>query len=345
MSRPRVSVVFATWNASHLLRYALESLRLGDCPDWEALVVGDHCTDDTEDVVRALGDDRIRFTNLERNSGQQATPTNVALGRARGDFVAFLNQDDLFLEHHLSINLDRMRRSDVGFVCSPYAEIPPEQRERIAAREVRVQVRGYAASGRFDPRRFHVASSWFVRRAVVERLGPWRVERQTFVTPSQDWLFRAWRRGVAIGCPREVSLIAIYSGARRDFLRERSSPEHDFVFREIVAGRALRPAFEAAVAASIARKQGRGPAESGVVPVRRRRRRDVRWLGRKLTRAFEAVAMRLGIHPNTARMILRHGGRGGYVRAINRFVGAAQELEASPPPEPAPATTDGSPSR
>lgn len=333
MSRPRVSVVVATYDASHLLRFALQSLLLGNWSDWEAIVVGDACTDDTEDVVRALGDDRIRFRNLERNSGQQATPTNVALGLVRGDYVAFLNQDDLYLEHHLAVNVERMRTGDAGWICCPYAEIPPEQLERIERREVVARVRGFAPSGRFDPRRFHVASSWFVRREVVERVGPWRVERQTFVTPSQDWLFRAYRKGIAIACPQEVSLIAIYSGERRGFLRRRDSPEHEFVFREIVAGKALRPAFERAIAASIEEKRGgqRAAAAAGAAP-RRVRRRGARWALRKLERGVEAFAIRFGVHPNALRMMLRYGGRGGYVREIVRRTGAFEQQSNGSPP-------------
>lgn len=324
MSRPRVSIVVATYNASHLLRYALESIRLGDFHDWEAVVVGDHCTDETESLVRDLGDERFRFLNLERNSGQQATPTNVALGLARGEFLAFLNQDDLYLDHHLSLNLERMQRVAADWICCPYAEIPPEQLERIDRREVVARVRGFAASGRFDPRRFHVASSWFMRRAVAERVGPWRVERQTYVTPSQDWLFRAWRKGVRIHCPSEVSLIAIYSGYRRNFLRERHTSEHDFVFRELIASRALRPSLERVLEASIADKRRRGSA-GGLAethdPPRPRRARGLRWIARKLSRAFESVSMLLGVHPNTARMILSHGGRGAYIRKLKQWTG------------------------
>lgn len=327
MSRPRVSVVLATYDASHLLRYALHSLLLGEWADWEAIVVGDACTDDTEAVVRAFGDDRIRFRNLERNSGQQATPTNAALGLVRGEFVAFLNQDDLFLERHLATNVERMRSGSAGWICCPYAEIPPEQLERIDRGEVVARVRGFAASGRFDPRRFHVASSWFIRREVVERVGPWRGERRTWVTPSQEWLFRAHRMGIPIACPQTISLIAIYTGERCDFLRRRESPEHDFVFREIVAGRALRPAFERAVAASIAEKRAGGraarrAARANPLAVAAIRRRGLRRVLRKLERVLESLIMRVGVHPNTLRMMLRYGGRGAYVREITRRTGA-----------------------
>ncbi|MHA7839135.1 MAG: glycosyltransferase family 2 protein [bacterium] len=338
MSRPRVSVVLATHDASHLLRYALQSLLLGEWTDWEAIVVGDACTDDTEAVVLGFGDDRIRFRNLEQNSGQQAAPTNVALGLVRGDFVAFLNQDDLYLEHHLATNLERMRSGSAGWICCPYAEIPPEQLERVDRGEIVARVRGFAPSGRFDPRRFHVASSWFIRREVVERVGPWRVERRTWVTPSQDWLFRAYRMGIPIACPQTISLIAIYSGERPGFLRRRDSPEHDFVFREIVAGRNLRPAFDRVVAASIAEKRAGGGARRAaradplaVHGMRRTaRRRGLRRALRKLERGMESVLMRCGVHPKALRMMLRYGSRGGYVREITRRTGAFARSSRGP---------------
>lgn len=316
MSRPQVSVIIATYNSSHLLRYALESLRFSDFQDWEAIVVGDHCTDDSEERVASLADERIRFLNLERNSGQQATPNNVGLGLARGTFISFLNHDDLFLPHHLVINLERMRSTDADLICCPYAEIQPGQLDRIDRRQVVARVRGFAPSGRFDPRRFHVASSWFMRREVIESVGPWRLERRTFVTPSQDWLFRAWRRGVRIHCPREISLIAIFSGERKNSYRERKCPEHDFVFREIVASDALRPALYEAVEASI-----RGE------PVQKRASRRPRWRRRlargrrRLHHALQSVLIRVGIHPNTPRMILRHGGRGGFIRHLKARTG------------------------
>ena len=94
---PLVSVVVATYNSSHLLRYALRSILLSDHWNLDVVVVGDHCTDDTPSVISSLADERIRFINLERNSGQQATPNNVGVAAARGEYIAFLNHDDVWL--------------------------------------------------------------------------------------------------------------------------------------------------------------------------------------------------------------------------------------------------------
>ena len=56
MSAPTVSIVAATYDSSHLLRHAIGSVLLQDFQDWELIVVGDCCTDDTEAVVAGFGD-------------------------------------------------------------------------------------------------------------------------------------------------------------------------------------------------------------------------------------------------------------------------------------------------
>ena len=306
MTAPRVSIVTATYNASHLLRHAIGSVLLQDFEDWELIVVGDCCTDDSEACVASFGDDRIRFVNLPSNSGQQATPNNRGVELARGDFLCFLNQDDLFLPHHLSSNLARLEQTGADLVLSTYADIQVEQPEAIGAGEIVAKGAGHELHGRFEPRTFHVASSWFMPRETAERVGPWRLERETWVTPSQDWLFRAWRRGVRIHCSEAVSLVAIFSSRRPGFFRQRVSPEHDFVFREVIAGDRLRAATQEAVASWIARRR------------RPRERKPIKRIRRWTRRRFDAGLACIGVHPDSVRLMREHPRRGAYVESLKR---------------------------
>ena len=136
MSQPEVSVILATYNASHLLRYALGSLLRQTHESWEAIVVGDCCTDDTEEMIASLNDPRIRFQNLPENSGQQARPNNVGCELARGEFLAFLNHDDFYLPEHLERALSRLKESESDLLISPVAEIPVEQSEGVERDEI-----------------------------------------------------------------------------------------------------------------------------------------------------------------------------------------------------------------
>lgn len=301
---PQISVVSATYNSSHLLAYALKALQRSTFEEWESIVVGDCCTDDTEDVVRALGDDRIRYINLGRNSGQQATPNNVGVALARGAYLAFLNQDDLFLPDHLALNVARLGDPNVDLVCSPYAEILPEQRTHLSDEQFCLQLEGLSPNGMFEPRRFHLASSWFMRRETADVVGPWQLEKKTFVTPSQDWLFRAWRCGVRISCPTEVSLVALYSGKREGAYLERVASEHAFIYDQIIGSTRLRPQFDAAVEAA-RQRQLRHSTPKHMRP----------W------RAAQHALARIGVHPNTPRLFIQHGGPGGYIRDLKKITG------------------------
>src|SRR3954464_8543569 len=99
---PRVSVIMATWNWSSVLPFSIGSVLGQDLDDFELLVVGDGCTDDSEAVVKGIGDPRVEWVNLPERSGHQSAPNNEGLRRARGEYVAYLGHDDLWLPHHLS---------------------------------------------------------------------------------------------------------------------------------------------------------------------------------------------------------------------------------------------------
>jgi glycosyltransferase involved in cell wall biosynthesis len=89
MEKPTLSIIIATYNRSHLLRHAIQSVLRSTFQDWELLVIGDACTDDSEACVLAFNDARIRFHNLPHNVGEQSGPNNVGTSMARGILSPF----------------------------------------------------------------------------------------------------------------------------------------------------------------------------------------------------------------------------------------------------------------
>ena len=85
---PLVSIILATYNRSPVLAHAIESVRRSTLTDWELIVVGDGCTDDTAAVVASFDDPRVTFINLPRNVGEQSGPNNEGLRLARGRYIA-----------------------------------------------------------------------------------------------------------------------------------------------------------------------------------------------------------------------------------------------------------------
>lgn len=100
---PRVTVVIATYNWSTVLPWSIGSVLRQSFTDFEVLVVGDGCTDDSEEVVTTIADPRVRWINLPLNHGHQYAPNNEGLARARGSIIAYLGHDDLWLPHHLEL--------------------------------------------------------------------------------------------------------------------------------------------------------------------------------------------------------------------------------------------------
>src|SRR6266446_6407030 len=99
---PSVSVIIPTYNWSSVLPYSIGSVLRQTFTELEVLVVGDGCTDDSEAVVGRIGDPRVKWINLPTNTGHQSEPNNEGLRQARGQFIAYLGHDDLWLPNHLS---------------------------------------------------------------------------------------------------------------------------------------------------------------------------------------------------------------------------------------------------
>src|SRR3954469_5228985 len=110
-SVPRVTVIIATYNWSNVLPYSIGSVLRQTFTDFELLVVGDGCTDDSEQVVASIDDPRVRWINLSANTRHQSGPNNEGLRQARGMLIAYLGHDDLWLPHHLEAHIKAIEES------------------------------------------------------------------------------------------------------------------------------------------------------------------------------------------------------------------------------------------
>ena len=98
---PRVTVIIPTYNWATVLPYSIGSVLDQTFADFELLVIGDGCTDESEQVVTAVDDPRVHWINLPVNTGHQTGPNTEGIRRARGAIVAHLGHDDLWLPRHL----------------------------------------------------------------------------------------------------------------------------------------------------------------------------------------------------------------------------------------------------
>jgi hypothetical protein len=226
---PSISIIIATYNRPSVLRYAIESVLRSDIGDWELIIIGDGCSEETGHLVATFDDPRIIFENLPENSGGQAVPNNRGLALARGTYVCFLNQDDMFFPDHLSKSLAHIEELQADFIWSPVILFHKSGRAAGPPDPMldEFQLDGVARSDSFEPDNFIIASSWFMTRAAADRVGPWHAESGSRVTPSQEWLFRASRSGIAMAFHPEPTLFCIHAGTRRLSYGKSVSPDHE----------------------------------------------------------------------------------------------------------------------
>ena len=162
---PIVTLIIPTYNSSSTLRLTLESALAQDLRDLEVWVVGDACTDKSEDVTLATRDARVHWVNLAVNSGGPAAPRNEGLTHARGRYIAYLGHDDLWFPDHLSGLVDALGSKEGDFGYSLGVCVGPQGVTR--AFTVAEQPERWARP--LSP------SNWLHRRDLIDRIGPWSV--------------------------------------------------------------------------------------------------------------------------------------------------------------------------
>jgi glycosyltransferase involved in cell wall biosynthesis len=103
---PIVTVVIPSHNRAHTVGAAIRSALDQDVDSLEVIVVDDGSVDDTETVVAAIGDPRVRYVRQEKAGANRAR--NRGIDEARGQFVALLDSDDSFLPGHLQESIENV---------------------------------------------------------------------------------------------------------------------------------------------------------------------------------------------------------------------------------------------
>ncbi|MDJ0689881.1 MAG: glycosyltransferase family 2 protein [Xenococcaceae cyanobacterium MO_188.B32] len=104
LEKPLVSVIIPTYNRGNLIGQTLDTVLGQSYQNLEIIIVDDGSTDNTEEVIKAIQDSRVRYINYQPNRGG-STARNIGIKNATGEYIAFLDSDDLWKLNKIDLQL------------------------------------------------------------------------------------------------------------------------------------------------------------------------------------------------------------------------------------------------
>lgn len=125
MTNPLVSIVTPCYNAKDTISQTILSVINQTYQNWELLVVDDCSTDNTAEIIAEYSgkDNRIKYFKTDVSSGSPSLPRNIGIENAKGEYIAFLDSDDIWFPNKLKQQIDFIKNHGYRFVYSDYEKI------------------------------------------------------------------------------------------------------------------------------------------------------------------------------------------------------------------------------
>lgn len=112
---PLVTIIMPTYNRAHYISETIRSIQAQTYTNWELFIMDDGSEDNTKAVVMSLNDERIRYYNDGR-IGITGILKNKAIRESKGEFITFMDSDDLLAPHKLDAQVKALLQNpDAGF--------------------------------------------------------------------------------------------------------------------------------------------------------------------------------------------------------------------------------------
>ena len=122
-----VSIIMPSWNTGEFITESIQSVLNQTYTNWELIIIDDCSSDDTDQIVESINDERIKYLKNEKNCGAALT-RNRGLREARGEWIAFLDSDDLWMPEKLEHQIDFMKKNGYSLSFTEYEKIDEDSK-------------------------------------------------------------------------------------------------------------------------------------------------------------------------------------------------------------------------
>jgi glycosyltransferase involved in cell wall biosynthesis len=176
---PFFSVVIPTYNRSQLLKAVLLSLKEQSFTNFEAIIVDDGGTDDSQATVEAINDSR--FTYIWKENAERGAARNFGAGLAKGRFVNFFDSDDLAYGNHLQTAFEFIRDNPGTVVFHTSYDWLTPSLQRLQAS----QISNGSLNSRIMKNNLLSCNNVFIRSDVFNQL---KFSERRLLSGTEDWL-------------------------------------------------------------------------------------------------------------------------------------------------------------
>lgn len=118
--KPLVSIIIPCYNQSDFLEETLNSVFSQTYSNWECIIVDDGSTDNTSIIAQSWTQKDARYIYIKKENGGVSSSRNLGIKKAKGDFIQFLDSDDLLASTKIMDSIGAIQKYSAEVVCSNY---------------------------------------------------------------------------------------------------------------------------------------------------------------------------------------------------------------------------------
>ena len=140
----KVSIITPCYNAADYIASSIISVQSQTCSDWEMIIVDDGSTDNSVDIIKGFSQSDSRIKLISKENGGSASARKLALSIAKGEYIQFLDADDLLEKDKLHRQIKMMQEQQLQVSYTDWCFIHPdgkrEQLQGLNFNQLRVQL-------------------------------------------------------------------------------------------------------------------------------------------------------------------------------------------------------------